>query len=67
MQETRTHTAWYRFSALGMLCKKSRATVYVTKCVAVSVQPRAATNCTQEIPVKLNETNAYVDPITFVI
>ena len=51
----------------GHVVTKSGATVYVTKCVAVSVEPRAATICTQEIPVKLIATRAYVDPITFVI
>ena len=51
----------------GLVVTKSRATIYVTKCAAISVEPRAAANCTQEIPVKLNETNAFVDPISFVI
>ena len=34
---------------LGHVVKKSGATFYVTKCVAVSVEPRVATNCTQEM------------------
>ncbi len=51
----------------GQVVTKIGVTNYVTKCIGVSVEPRAATNCTQEIPVKLNETYAYVDLITFVI
>jgi hypothetical protein len=41
--------------------------VYVTKCQAVEVVPRQHTECTNEIPVTFNDTEAFVDPISLVI
>jgi hypothetical protein len=46
---------------------KNGATVYVTKCQAVSVTPRTHANCTNEIPVEYNGTNVFADTISFVI
>jgi hypothetical protein len=41
--------------------------VYVTKCSPVKVVPRIHANCTEEIPVTINGTDAFVDPISYVI
>jgi hypothetical protein len=41
--------------------------VYVTRCVPVEVVPRSNKNCTEEIPVTLNGTEAFMDPISYVI
>jgi hypothetical protein len=46
---------------------KNGAMVYVTKCQPVSVRPRTYANCTNEIRVEYNGTNAFMDPISFVI
>jgi hypothetical protein len=43
------------------------ATVYVTRCQATEVLPRTHTNCTNEIPMVLNGTNVFVDPISFLV
>ncbi len=43
------------------------ATVYMTRCQATEVTPRTHTNCTNEIPPRLNGTHVFVDPISFVI
>jgi hypothetical protein len=43
------------------------ATIYVTRCQPVEVTPRMHVNCTSEIPVTVNNTNLFVDPISFVI
>jgi hypothetical protein len=51
----------------GHQVTKNGATVYVTKCQPVSVTPRTYANCTNEIPVEYNGTNAFVNPISFVI
>jgi hypothetical protein len=51
----------------GHLASKAGATVYVTKCQPVSVTPRAVTNCTAEIPASYNNSDVYVDPISYVI
>jgi hypothetical protein len=51
----------------GHLVTHNSATVYVTRCQAAKVLPRTHTNCTNEIPVILNGTNVFVDPISFVI
>ncbi len=40
---------------------------YVTKCSPVEVVPRIHANCTEEIPVTINGTDAFVDPISYVI
>ncbi len=40
---------------------------YVTKCSPVEVVPRTHPNCTEEIPVTVNGTDAFVDPISYVI
>ncbi len=39
----------------------------MTKCFPVEVVPRIHTNCTEEIPVTINGTDAFVDPISYVI
>jgi hypothetical protein len=41
--------------------------MYVTKCSPVEVVPRIHTNCTEEIPITINGTEAFVDPISYVI
>jgi hypothetical protein len=51
----------------GHQVTRNGATVYVTRCQAAEVLPRTHTNCTNEIPVILNGTNVFVDPISFVI
>jgi hypothetical protein len=40
---------------------------YVTRCRATEVTSRTHTNCTSEIPAELNDTQVFVDPISFVI
>ncbi len=39
----------------------------VTKCSPVEVVPRTHPNCTEEIPVTFNGTDAFVDPISYVL
>jgi hypothetical protein len=39
----------------------------VTKCSPVELLPRTHTNCMEEIPVTVNGTDAFVDPISYVI
>lgn len=51
----------------GHLVSRAGATVYVTKCKAVSVEPRSHTNCTHEIPAFFNGTEVFVDPFSLVI
>jgi hypothetical protein len=51
----------------GHLASKAGATVYVTRCCPVSVTPRAVVNCTAEIPASYNNTDVFVDPISYVI
>jgi len=51
----------------GHLVTKNGATVYVTRCQPVEVTPRTHTNCTNEIPAQYNNTDVFVDPISFVI
>ncbi|OBQ32942.1 MAG: hypothetical protein AN484_27560, partial [Aphanizomenon flos-aquae WA102] len=51
----------------GHLIVKAGAAMYVTHCSPVDVLPRTGTNCTEEIPVRWNNTDLYVDPISFVI
>jgi hypothetical protein len=41
--------------------------VYVMRCSPVEVVPRSHGNCTEEIPVTVNGTDAFVDPISYVI
>jgi hypothetical protein len=41
--------------------------VYVTKCSLVEVVPRIHSNCTEEILITINGTDAFVDPISYVI
>ncbi len=41
--------------------------MYVTRCSLVEVLPRSHRNCTEEIPVTVNGTDAFVDPISYVI
>ncbi len=51
----------------GHLAIKAGSAVYVTRCAPVEVLPRSHENCTEEIPVMLNGTEVFVDPISFVI
>jgi hypothetical protein len=51
----------------GHLAIKAGGAVYVTRCSPVEVLPRSHNNCTEEIPVTVNGTDAFVDPISYVI
>lgn len=51
----------------GHIAIKAGATVYVGKCQPVQVVPEAYPNCTSEIPVMLNGSRLFVDPITLVL
>jgi hypothetical protein len=51
----------------GHLVTKNGGTVYVTRCQPVEVTPRTHTNCTNEIPAEYNNTDVFIDPISFVI
>jgi hypothetical protein len=51
----------------GHLAIKAGGAVYVTRCSPVEVVPRSHGNCTEEIPVTVNGTDAFVDPISYVI
>ncbi len=51
----------------GHLAIKAGGAVYVTRCSPVEVVPRSHENCTEEIPVTVNGTDAFVDPISYVI
>jgi hypothetical protein len=51
----------------GHLAIKAGGAVYVTRCSPVQVIPRTHSNCTEEIPVSVNGTDAFVNPISYVI
>jgi hypothetical protein len=51
----------------GHLAIKAGGAVYVTRCSLVEVVPRSHGNCTEEIPVTVNGTDAFVDTISYVI
>ncbi len=51
----------------GHLAIKAGGAVYVTRCSPVEVVPRSHRNCTEEIPVTVNGTDAFVDPISYMI
>jgi hypothetical protein len=51
----------------GHLAIKAGGAVYMTRCSPVEVVPRSHRNCTEEIPVTVNGTDAFVDPISYVI
>ncbi len=51
----------------GHLAIKAGGAVYVTRCSPVEVLPRSHRNCTEEIPVTVNGTDAFMDPISYVI
>jgi hypothetical protein len=51
----------------GHLAIKAGGAGYVTRCSPVEVIPRSHGNCTEEIPVTVNGTDAFVDPISYVI
>jgi hypothetical protein len=56
----------------GHLAIKAGGAVYVRgarrwRCSPVEVIPRSHGNCTEEIPVTVNGTDAFVDPISYVI
>jgi hypothetical protein len=49
----------------GHLAIKAGDAVYVTRCSPVEVILRSHKNCTEEIPVTVNETDAFMDPISY--
>ncbi len=51
----------------GHLAIKAGGAVYVTRCSPVEVLPRSHRNRTEEIPVTVNGTDAFVDPISYMI
>ncbi len=51
----------------GHLAIKAGGAVYVTRCSPVEVVPRTHPNCTEEIPVTINGTDTFVDPISYVL
>jgi hypothetical protein len=51
----------------GHLAIKAGGAVYVTRCSPVEKIPRTHSNCTEEIPITINGTDAFVDPISYVI
>jgi hypothetical protein len=51
----------------GHLAVKAGGAVYVMRCSPVEVLPRSHRNCTEEIPMTVNATDAFVDPISYVI
>ncbi len=51
----------------GHLAIKAGGAVYVTRCTPVEVVLRSHKNCTEKIPVTVNGTDAFVDPISYVI
>jgi hypothetical protein len=51
----------------GHLAIKAGGAVYVTRCSPVEVVPQSHRNCTEEIPVTVNGTDPFVDPISYVI
>ncbi len=51
----------------GHLAIKAGGAVYVTRCAPVEVLPWSHKNCTEEIPVTVNGTDAFVDPISYII
>jgi hypothetical protein len=51
----------------GHLEIKTRRAVYMTRCSPVEVIPCSHGNCTEEIPVTVNGTDAFMDPISYVI
>jgi hypothetical protein len=51
----------------GHLAIKAGGALYVTRCSPVEVVPRTHPNCTEEIPVSINGTDVFVDPISYVI
>jgi hypothetical protein len=52
---------------LGHLAIKAGGAVYVTRCSPVEVIPRTHSNCTEELRISVNGTDAFVDPIRYVI
>jgi hypothetical protein len=51
----------------GHIIAKSGAVAFVTRCNPVEVVPRAASNCTEEIPVTWNGPSLFVDPVRYVL
>ncbi len=49
----------------GHLAIKAGGAVYMTRCSPVEVVPRSHENCTKEILVTVNGTDAFVDPISY--
>jgi hypothetical protein len=51
----------------GYFITKSRGVAYAIQYNPVEVVPRVNANCTEEIPVNLNSTSLFVDPISYAI
>jgi hypothetical protein len=51
----------------GHLAIKAGGAVYLTRCSPVEVVPQSHGNCMKEISVTVNGTDAFVDPISYVI
>ncbi len=51
----------------GHLAIKAGGAVYVTRCSPMEVLPRSHRNCMEEILVTVNGTDAFVDPISYMI
>jgi hypothetical protein len=49
------------------LVTKNCATVYVIRCQPLEITPRTHTNCTNKFPAKYDNTDVFIDPISFVI
>jgi hypothetical protein len=49
------------------LAIKSGGAMYVTRCSPVEVITCSHRNCTEEIPVVMNRTEMFMDPISYVI
>jgi hypothetical protein len=49
------------------LAIKAWGAVNVTRCSLVEVLPHSHRNCTEKIPVTVNGTDAFVDPISYMI
>jgi hypothetical protein len=51
----------------GHVAYTAGAVVYVAKCIPVEATPRDFTNCTKEIPVSVNGTHYFADPLTYIL
>jgi hypothetical protein len=51
----------------GPLAIKASGAIYVRRCSPAEMVPRYHKNCMEEIPVLLNVTEIFIDPISYVI